>query len=180
MKEPFTGGMEPYRMLLAKRETRLYLAKPVPDEVVYKILEAGRLAGSAKNRQPWEFILIRDRTGLEELSRHGRFASHLSRASFAVVIVIPDTYVQDRLDAGRAAQNMMLAAHFLGVGSCPITLHDEEGAKSFLNIPKSMRIAICIAFGYSAEGKPRGKVLRKEWREILHIEQYGKHYIGQL
>ncbi len=165
-------------MLLAKRETRLYLDKPVPDEVVFKVLEAGRLAGSAKNRQPWEFILVRDRQRLAELSRYGQFASHLSTASFAIIITIPDTYVQDRFDAGRAAQNMMLAAHLLGVGSCPITLHNEEGAKVFLNIPKDRRIAVCIAFGYSAEGKPRGRVIRKEMREILHLEQYGRRYSG--
>lgn len=161
---------------MAKRETRLYRDKPVPDEVVLKVLEAGRLAGSAKNRQPWEFILIRDKERLAELSRYGQFASHLPNASFAVVIVTPDTYIQDRFDAGRAAQNMMLAAHILGVGSCPITLHDEAGAKSFLKIPDKLRLAVCIAFGYSAEGKPRGKVARKDLREILHLEEYGKHY----
>jgi nitroreductase len=94
--------MEPYRMLLSKRETRLYLDKPVPDEVVFKVLEAGRLAGSAKNRQPWEFILVRDRERLAGLSKYGHFASHLPNAAFAVVIVVPDKYVQDRFDAGRA------------------------------------------------------------------------------
>jgi nitroreductase len=138
------------------RETRLYLDKPVPDEVAFRVLEAGRPAGSAKNRQRWEFILVRDRERLEKLSRYGQFASHLPNASFAVVIVVSDKYIQDRSDAGRAEQNMMLAAHFLGVGSCPITFHDEEGAKAFLKIPKELRIAVCIAFGYSAEGRPRG------------------------
>jgi len=172
--------MEPYRMLLAKRETRLYLDKPVPDEVVFKVLEAGRLAGSAKNRQPWEFILVRNRERLEGLSKYGHFASHLSNAAFAAVIVVPDQYIQDRFDAGRAAQNMMLAAHFLGIGSCPITLHDEEGAKAFLKIPKELRIAVCIAFGYSAEGRPRGRVVRKTLQEILHLEEYGSRYSGAL
>jgi nitroreductase len=93
---------------------------------------------------------------------------------------VPDKYVQDRFDAGRAAQNMMLAAHFLGVGSCPITLHDEEGAKAFLKIPKELRIAVCIAFGYSAEGRPRGRVVRKTLEEILHLEEYGGRYSGAL
>jgi nitroreductase len=172
--------MEPYRMLLSKRETRLYLDKPVPDEVVFKVLEAGRLAGSAKNRQPWEFILVRDRERLAGLSKYGHFASHLPNAAFAVVIVVPDKYVQDRFDAGRAAQNMMLAAHFLGVGSCPITLHDEEGAKAFLKIPKEFRIAVCIAFGYSAEGRPKGRVVRKTLEDILHLEEYGGRYSGAL
>jgi len=168
--------MEPYRMLLSKRETRLYLDKPVPDEVVLKILEAGRLAGSAKNRQPWEFILIREKERLEKLSRYGHYASHLPKASFAVVVTVPDIYVQDKFDAGRAAQNMMLAAHFLGVGSCPITLHDEDGARDFLKIPRERRISVCIAFGYGAEARRGGRVVRKPLEKILHLEEYGRYY----
>ncbi|MEM1937667.1 MAG: nitroreductase family protein [Candidatus Caldarchaeum sp.] len=161
------------RVIMSKRETRLYADKPVPDEVVSKVLEAGRLAGSAKNRQPWHFILLRNRENLEGLSRFGDFASHLARAAFAVIILVPDAYKQDRFDAGRAAQNMMLAAHALGVGSCPITLHNEEGAKKFLNVPPELNIVVCIAFGYSVEGRRRGKVARKRLEEILHLEKYG-------
>lgn len=168
--------MDPYTLLLKKRETRIFSDRQVPEEVVFKILEAGRLAGSAKNRQPWEFILVRDRERLRELARYGNFASHLSNASFAVAVVTPERYVQDRFDVGRAAQNMMLAAHFLGVGSCPITLHHEEGVKRFLNIPHELRPVVCLAFGYSAESKPRGRVVRKPLHQILHLERYGERY----
>jgi len=161
------------RSIFSKRETRLYADKPVPEDVMLKILEAGRLAGSAKNRQPWQFILLRSRENLIGLSRFGDFAAHLADAAFAVVILVSDEYRQDRFDAGRAAQNMMLAAHALGVGSCPITLHNEEGAKRFLNVPPELSIVVCIAFGYSAEGRRRGKVARKRLEEILHLEKYG-------
>ncbi len=162
------------RVIMSKREIRKYVDREVPEEVIYKILEAGRLAGSAKNRQPWHFILIREKQNLEGLARFGDFASHLQEAAFAVVILIPDTYVQDRFDAGRAAQNMMLAASALGVGSCPITLHRQEEAKKFLNVPPELNICVCIAFGYSAGEKPRGKVIRKPLNEILHYERYGE------
>ncbi|MEM4239530.1 MAG: nitroreductase family protein, partial [Nitrososphaerota archaeon] len=161
------------RLILSKRETRLYADKPVPDDVVFKVLEAGRLAGSAKNRQPWQFILVRDRQNLESLSRFGDFAAHLAKAAFAVVLLVPDKYVQDRFDAGRAAQNMMLAAHVLGLGSWPVTLHRMEEAKRFLNVPPELSIVVCVAFGYSAEGGRRGRVARKPLQEILHIEKYG-------
>ncbi|MCS6769324.1 MAG: nitroreductase family protein [Candidatus Caldarchaeum sp.] len=161
------------KVILSKRETRIYADKPVPDELVFKVLEAGRLAGSAKNRQPWQLILIRDKKNLQELSRFGNYAHHLPHASFAVVVLVPDKYVHDRFDAGRAAQNMMLAAHALGIGSCPITLQDEEGAKKFLNVPQDLKTVVCIAFGYSAEEKRKGKVARKQLDEILHFEKYG-------
>lgn len=161
------------RIVYSKRETREFLDKPVDMETINKILEAGRRAGSAKNRQPWQFILIRDKENLQKLSEYGQFAQHLPSAAFAVVITIPDTYFQDRFDAGRAAQNMMLAAHILGLGSCPITLHSEEKAKNHLNIPGDQRIAICIAFGHPKPPKPLGKIIRKPLHEILHLEKYG-------
>ncbi|MEM4495263.1 MAG: nitroreductase [Candidatus Caldarchaeum sp.] len=161
------------KMIYSKRETRMFLDRPVETEVINRILEAGRLAGSAKNRQPWQFILIGDKENLEKLSSYGQFAQHLPSAAFAIVITIPDAYFQGRFDAGRAAQNMMLAAYILGLGSCPITLHNEEGAKTHLNIPEDQRIAICIAFGYPKPSKPLGKVIRKPIQEILHIEKYG-------
>ncbi|MDW8083963.1 MAG: nitroreductase [Candidatus Caldarchaeum sp.] len=160
--------------IYSKRETREFLEMQVSDELVTKVLEAGRLAGSAKNRQPWVFILVREKANLEKLSEFGHHAQHLPRAAFAVVIAVPDTYVQDRFDAGRAAQNMMLAAHVLGLGSCPITLHEEEEAKQFLGLPPELRIAVCIAFGYPKPVKRKGRVIRKPLEQILHVEKYGK------
>ncbi|MCS6784911.1 MAG: nitroreductase family protein, partial [Candidatus Caldarchaeum sp.] len=159
-------------VIYSKRETREFFDKPVQEETVFKILEAGRLAGSAKNRQPWVFILVRNKANLSQLSKYGHFAQHLPQAAFAVVIAVRDTYFQDRFDAGRAAQNMMLAAHSLGIGSCPITLHDEERAKKHLNLPDNMRIAICIAFGYPVPVKRKGKVIRKPINQILYNEKY--------
>ena len=170
----FVNVVDALKLIYSKRETRDFIDKPLPGEVVLKILEAGRLAGSAKNRQPWHFILIRDKKNLEQLASYGFFAQHLPNASFAVVIAVPDTYEQDRFDAGRAAQNMMLAAHVLGVGSCPITLHRHEEAKKFLNIPDELKIVICLAFGYPAQIRRKGTVIRKQLLEMLHTEKYGQ------
>jgi nitroreductase len=158
--------------IYSRRETREYLDREVPEDVVWRIVEAGRLAGSAKNRQPWDFILIRSRERLRELARYGQSTRHLPSAAFAIVIVRRDEYFQDPFDAGRAAQNMMLAAHALGVGSCPITLHDQVGAKRYLGVPEDRVIQVCIAFGYPAPRKRRGKVLRRPVEEILHLERW--------
>lgn len=167
-----THGEGLLSLIYSKRETRDFVETPVADELVFKVLEAGRLAGSAKNRQPWVFVLIREKTNLEELAKYGNHADHLAKASFAVVIAVSDTYIQDRFDAGRAAQNMMLAAHALGIGSCPITLHNDEQARKFLNLPEDMKIVVCIAFGYPQPIKRKGRVIRKTLDQILHLEKY--------
>ncbi|HIQ29948.1 MAG TPA: nitroreductase [Candidatus Caldiarchaeum subterraneum] len=167
-----TAMMDALKCIYSKREVRDFLDKEVPEDVIIRILEAGRLAGSAKNRQPWDFILVKDRQRLRELSRFGNHAEHVKKASFAVVITVRGDYFQDPFDAGRAAQNMMLAAHTLGVGSCPVTLHDEEGARSFLEVPEDRRIQVCIAFGYPRGVERRGKVRRKPLEEVLHRERW--------
>jgi len=160
------------RLLMSRREVREYLPRPVPEELVMEVLEAGRVAGSAKNRQPWSFILVRDPERLAELSRFGQSAQHLARAAFGVVIVRSDEYFQDPFDAGRAAQNMMLAAHMLGLGSCPISLHNQEGARRFLGVPEGYVVQVCIAFGFAAPRAPRGKLLRRPLEELLHFERW--------
>ncbi|MEM4311115.1 MAG: nitroreductase family protein [Nitrososphaerales archaeon] len=164
--------MEALECIFTKREIREFKAKEVPEHIIFKILEAGRLAGSAKNRQPWDFILIKDKRRLYELSNFGRYAQHMREAYFAIVIVRSNDYVHDPFDAGRAAQNMMLAAHALGVGSCPITLHDEEKAKKYLGVPEEKRIQVCLDFGYPLAIKRKGKVIRKPLEQILHSEKW--------
>jgi len=164
--------MDALSCIYSKRETRDFIDRDVPEEVIMRILEAGRLAGSAKNRQPWDFILITDKKRLGELAKFGNHAEHLRKAAFAVVITVRGEYFQDPFDAGRAAQNMMLAAHALGVGSCPTTLHSEEEAKQYLGIPKDRKIQVCIAFGYPREIRRKGRVIRKPMEQILHREKW--------
>lgn len=164
--------MDALQCLFTKRETRDYRPEQVPEELMKTILEVGRLAGSAKNRQPWDFILLRDPDRLSGLSKFGQSAQHMAKASFAVVIVIRNEYMQDPFDAGRVAQNMMLAAHALGVGSCPVTLHDEQGARQYLGVPAERRIQVCVAFGYPVPLKRKGKVRRRLLDETLHLEKW--------
>lgn len=129
------------------RAVRAYRAEQVPENVIRLILNAGRATGSAKNRQPWRFILIQDRERLRALAQTRRFAAPLAEAAFAIVIVIEQSLGIELFDAGRAAQNMILAAHAQGVSSCPVAL-PQEAAKSILDIPEDKIIAIALAFGY--------------------------------
>jgi nitroreductase len=164
--------MDALECIKGRRETREFLDRPVPEEVVRQVLEAGRLAGSAKNRQPWDFILIQDRERLHQLSRFGDYATHLAEAAFAVVIARRDEYQQDAFDTGRAAQNMLLAAHALGLGGCPITLHKGEEARRFLGVPEDRVIQVCLAFGYPRPVVRRGRVRRRPLEDVVHLERW--------
>ncbi|MDR7465629.1 MAG: nitroreductase family protein [Armatimonadota bacterium] len=156
--------MEAYRCIRSKREVRSFLAAKVPRETIVQILEAGRWSGSSRNRQPWHFVVVTERQGLKQLARCGRFAAHLADAAFAVAVAVEAE--RDSFDAGRCAQNMMLAAWALGVGSCPTVMHDEARAKELLGLPPSMKLAVVVAFGLPA--KKRSPVERIVYRVLLH------------
>ena len=181
--------METWEAIRTKRAIRDYDPRPVPDEIIRRVLDAGRRAGSARNVQPWRFILVRDEARKKALSECGRFAGHLATAAFAVVICTDAGHRKwAGLDAGRAAQNMMLAAWDQGVGSCVVALHDEARARQLLGVPPTHDIQVAIAFGYPAskgEGRfqrfVRTKVLRvtgrKSLEEVVFEERWGKRWL---
>jgi nitroreductase len=173
--------METYRLIVSKRDLRTYTDRPIPRDVLLRILDAGRRSGSARNRQPWEFVVVTDRGQLTRLSRTGRFTAHLATAA-AVVVVLVDA-ARDLFDAGRCAQNMMLAAWSLSVASCPATLHDDAEARMALSLPDGPVIATAIAFGYphpAGRGHIEGLTLRilagrgrKPLAATVHWNRYG-------
>ncbi len=177
--------METWDVIRTKRAVRDYDDRPVPEAIIRRVLNAGRLAGSAKNVQPWRFILVRDATQKQALSTCGRFARHLAHAAFVVVICTEARHRKwGAFDAGRAAQNMMLAAWDQGVASCVAALHDEACARQVLGVPEEYDIQIAIAFGYpspAGEGPVqkfiRTKVLRVVGRrplaELVYYERWG-------
>ncbi|MFQ5796685.1 MAG: nitroreductase family protein [Candidatus Bipolaricaulia bacterium] len=175
--------MDVYECIQTKRAVRQFADRPVADEVVARILMAGRASGSSRNSQPWRFIVLRDRENLDRLASFGRYASHVREAAFAVIVVTETP--KNAFDAGRTAQNMMLAAWGEGVGSCPVTLHYEDRAKAFLKIPEDRKVPVALVFGYLKEGvkpliegKPRERVLvhlgRKPIEELVFWERYGQ------
>lgn len=139
---------------------REYADRDLPDDVVRRILEAGRLAGSAQNRQPWRFVAVRDRGLLQRLAETVYASDNLSGARLAVAIVVDDS---PGFDAGRAAQNMMLAAWNEGVGSCPNGMPDPQPAAEVLGLPDGERPLNILSFGYPT--KPRDPESRspEEW-----------------
>jgi len=162
--------MDAYRCIITKRDTRVYADKPIPPDALRRILQAGRMAGSAKNSQLWRFVLLQDRARREELATCGQFSGHLPKAAAAVAIVMPKGGYD--LDAGRAAQNMMLAAHAQGIASCPVSMHDQDCARRVLGLPEEHRIPIVIVFGYPPAAAPAPGVPRVSLDELVHHERW--------
>jgi nitroreductase len=144
--------MDTYLAIASRREVREYTDAPIPDEIVHRILDAGRLAGSSRNLQQWEFVVVSDKEALAGAV----YAPGNVRGAALVVAIAGSAFPFDK---GRAAQNMMLAAWNDGVGSCPNGISDAEAAESIVGAP----VGIVLSFGYPA--KPRGPSSRsaEEW-----------------
>lgn len=173
--------MDAYQLLISLRAVRHFTAQPVPDAVITRILQAARWTGSAKNTQPWHFVVVTNPETLKTLATFGRYASHLAGAALGIVVVTPPGYAL--FDAGRVTQNMMLAAWADGVGSCIASLGEEALARVLLEIPDGFSAHTAISFGYplpdapdTIEGLPKAQVLanmgRRPLSELVHWEHW--------
>lgn len=153
-----------------KRAVRSYAARPVAEDVVAAILNAGRRAQSSKNSQSWSFILVTEREGLARLATAGAYAAHMPGSAFTVVLVGPPGY---EFDLGQAAANMQLAATAHGVGSCVTSLHDEPRAHDLLGVPAELQCRYAITFGYPADEQPPLRPGgRRPLDEVVRRERY--------
>ena len=137
-------SMDAYRAVVDKRDQRVFLPRPIPDDALRRILQAARMTGSSKNAEPNRLIVVRDRARLQALAALSPAAKFLGYA--AVVIVIAQTE-RHEFDAGRCAQNMMVAAWNDGIGSCPAHPPPAEVAR-VLGIPPEIDVNRVVAFGY--------------------------------
>ena len=161
-----------------KRAVRKFQEKPLTNEIVTVILNAGRRSQSSKNEQTWHFVAIQDKKVLKALSECGQFAGHIAGAALAVAILTPEPTekFQTMFDAGQAAAYMQLSAWELGVGSCPASIYEPEKAREILGFPPELHLRIALSFGYpDDEGKltlaPK-KGGRKKLEEITHWERW--------
>jgi nitroreductase len=142
----------------SRREVREYADREIPEDVVLRILDAGRLAGSAQNRQPWRFLVVEDAAAREQLAEAVYEASNVRGARLVVAILGRSSF-----DTGRAAQNMLLVAWNEGVGSCPNGLREPEQAKAALRLGADDEIAIVLTFGYPARERDPLRHTPEEW-----------------
>lgn len=173
--------MDTWQAINSVRVVRRFTDEPIAPEHLERILNAGRRAGSSKNQQSWAFITVRDRQHLRLLSEVGRYAGHLAGATVAVALVRPDAKDEHQLrsimwDLGRAAQNMVLAAWELGIGSVPATVYDLALASRLLELPDDQRCDFLLSFGHPADPSvltaPNRAGGRRSLGEIVHDERW--------
>jgi nitroreductase len=154
--------VDAFLAVASKREVRRYADRPVPPEVERRILEAGRVSGSSKNRQPWRFVVLSDRETIERAAEAVWAADNVLGAALVIAVVVrgkgPVSF-----DAGRAAQNMMLAAWNEGVGSCPNGIADAAKMGEVLGLDDEDHFAIVLSFGYPAGGIDPGSRSPEDW-----------------
>ena len=153
--------MDTYLAVASKRDERRYADRPLADETVGRILDAGRLSGSSRNTQPWLFVVVRDRDALERLSSTVYAPENVRGAALAVAVATPDG--KRAFDVGRAAQNMMLVAWNEAVTSCPNGLRDADEAARVLGLEDGLRLVIVLSFGYRATPREAEARPAEEW-----------------
>ena len=175
---------ETYRTIVTKRDTRRFSDRPIDDETLDRLVQAARMAGSAKAAEPVRLVLVHDQAQKERLAACGNFTPHIPTCQVAVVFVLvpeagvvgaPFAIFRGPFDAGRAAQNLMLAAWAEGIASCPASMHDAEGAARVLGLPEGHVVANVIALGYPAEERDpvQGQRPRMAVEEYVHCDRWG-------
>jgi nitroreductase len=154
--------MDAYLAVVSRREARDYLARPLAPETEHAILEAGRVAGSARNRQPWRFVIVRADAAVEAVAASVYEPANVSGAAFVVAVLVPGGG-KAGMDTGRAVQNMLLAAHALGVGSCPNGIADKVGMARALGAGEDEQVATVLSFGYPARPRDPQRRSPQEW-----------------
>jgi nitroreductase len=133
--------------IASRRDQRRYGAEPLGEELVERILDAGRLSGSGSNRQPWTFVVVEGRAHVEELAKTVFAPENVLGAGLVVAIVVSGKGPVS-FDAGRSAQNMLLAAWNEGVASCPNGLADRDAAHALLGLTEEETPVIVLTFGF--------------------------------
>jgi len=163
--------MDAIEALRTRRSVRSFSDKPVPKEVIEDIVDCGRLAATARNVQPWEFVVVTDavlRAQIAEKSLTGLF---IAEAPLCVAVLCQDTkyYVED---GSAATQNILVAARAHGLGSCWVAgdkkPHAEE-IRDMVGAPKDYKLVALIAIGYSDEQPSPNK---RGLEEVIHWERF--------
>jgi nitroreductase len=169
---PTTDVFDAIRTLLAVRS---YKSTPVPDALVRRIVEAGRLTGSGMNGQPWHFIVVRDAETLRRLGALASSGSYVAHAPLAIVVATDKSRFAVS-DASRAIQSMLLTAWADGVGSNWVGFGGLDKVKTVLDIPAGLDVLAILPFGYPARAVGKGKKQRKALRDVAHLERYGRPF----
>jgi len=154
--------MDTWLAIASRREVRRYADTDLPADVVERILDAGRLAGSAGNKQPWRFLVVEGAELREKVAEQVYEEDNIRGAKLVVALSVSGKGPVS-FDAGRAAQNMLLVAWNDGVGSCPNGMPDAEATSRLLGLGDGERLVIILSFGYPAEPRDPETRSAEEW-----------------
>jgi nitroreductase len=171
--------VQTWEAIRSRRDVRSYEDRPIADDHLDEILESGRRSPSSQNWQPWDFILVRQREQLLQLSHASRSAGHVAGAAAAIALIAPlpkDERQRDRLqyDLGQATMSIMLAAAGLAIGSGHASLTDQDVARRLLGFPGDRFCAYLISLGYPA-ARPLTLIRhpdRRPFDEVVHRDRW--------
>jgi nitroreductase len=174
--------MDLFEVIQTRRSIRTFTGKKIPKSDLEKIVDAGRLAPSARNRQIWDFVVITEKAILDQIvsrfqppRKYDTFEDgKFDGISAIIAVIVDESSVYWKEDGSVAAQNMLLAARDLGWGSCCIEGQmrpHEDALKDLLQIPKEKRILLLVALGEPARWSPSPP--KRPLSEVLHWEEYG-------
>ena len=151
--------METIEAIMTRRSIRKYTDKPVPDEVVKQLLQAAMAAPSARNEQPWHFVVISDRSLLNQVPSFHPYSHMLKEAALAILVCVDPQLEISRgrgvLDCSAATENILLAAHALGLGAVWLGIYPAEermaGIRKLLNMPVDIVPISLVSVGYPDE-----------------------------
>jgi nitroreductase len=166
-------------LLKGRRSIRRYRPDPIPDEMIEQLLEAGRIAPSASNRQPWAFIVVRDRVLVQQIAEHAAFHfvrwAHVEESPALIVLCghqksrVYRQFLHE--DIGLAGGQMMLQAKALGLGTCWIGGLNRKALSAILKVPEEWEIVGMLTVGFPDE-EPEPSP-RKPLADIVHYDVFG-------
>ena len=175
------------KLILRRESVRKYTDKEIPREEIIKCVEAARMTPSARNSQPWTFVIADDKELVKKLADNTinsvvKFNKFTTNAKVIVAVVIEKTHFAmvgsnktdteyNMIDIGAATGYFCLQAAEIGIGTCILGYFQEKKIKKLLNVPSSKRVGLLIAMGYSPFESPREKK-RKELAEMCKFNSY--------
>jgi len=172
------GGMQAWDAITARRNVREYDDRPIADQDLDRILEAGRRAPSSRNWQPWDFVVVTDRQQLQELSKVWQFARHVANSAATVALVAAEPANDSerdwiQYDLGQATMSMMIAAADLGIGTGHASVADQQLARDVLRLPSDRFCAYLVALGYPRKPlRPITTPNRRPFEDVVHRDHW--------
>ena len=166
--------MDALEAITTRKAQRAFAPDPVAQEKLKQIIDAGRHAMSARNLQPWQFVIISNRDRIREIGALCATGKFVSDAPAAIVILKDTTNTRwADVDCAQAVQNMATAAWSLGLGTCWVGNFDGPKIAQMLGVPAQWAIFTVLAFGYPNSANPPQSRPLKPRQEVVHYESWG-------